>query len=236
MHMLIGVATSPTRIIAIGTVVFGLLKLLKQFVPGIDGKYAFAVNIAFTLLGVIVTTDPTQLFTMHTFNAMVDTVFVAAGIHGTAKRLWVDGPEQPSVTPPSGAAVSRLNAMTAAMAALLLTSVMFGCAHQVTAAPAPALPPNAVNQTDFEANRTLQAAHAFAEAATDSMRQNPDVITTNERAAFLALNRALNIADPLEQSYHNSGGRLNGDALAKAIAQVLAAFAAAQQSIAPSVQ
>lgn len=99
-----------------------------------------------------------------------------------------------------------------------------GCAHQVTAAPAP-LPPGALNAFDADSYRTLADGHA----AVQSLQQQAAAGTLTLNASQkTVLNKAItdvNTADHLYSLYHAEAG---GDttALSTAIQQVVADLAA----------
>jgi hypothetical protein len=122
-------------------------------------------------------------------------------------------------------------AILAIVASLCILPVMVGCAKQVNA-PLPAM---AVDQVDADVNSILQPAHAFAAALTKAVQStDPQVhieLTAAQKSVLVALNKALNIADPLEQAYHAQPTSTAATQLQTAAAQVSSAFTAAQAAI-----
>jgi hypothetical protein len=122
-------------------------------------------------------------------------------------------------------------AILALVASLCILPVMAGCAKQVNA-PLPAL---AVDQIDATVNSILQPAHAFAASLTKAVQStDPQVhieLTASQKAILVALNQALNFADPLEQAYHKFPTSTSAAQLQTAAGQVSTAFSAAQAAI-----
>lgn len=112
-----------------------------------------------------------------------------------------------------------------AIASILSFGMLTGCIHQPVSAP---LPAGAINATDASLNEVLQAGHAAAvQYGTDVA--NGFVPSPALKTAMAALISALNIADPLYQSYHNllqtQPGAGEPAALASAVVQVSQALA-----------
>ena len=105
-----------------------------------------------------------------------------------------------------------------------------GCKKQTTPLPA-----NAVDRVDATANSILQPAHAFAariSAAVQSTDPNVHIALTPVQLQVLNdLNKALNIADPLEQAYHNNPTSVTASQLQAATAAVTQKLSAAQAQI-----
>jgi hypothetical protein len=122
-------------------------------------------------------------------------------------------------------------AILAVVASLCILPVMVGCAKQVNA-PLPAM---AVDQVDADANTILQPAHAFAARLTAAvLSTDPQVhieLTASQKSVLMALNKALNIADPLEQAYHAQPTSTAASQLQAATTKVSTAFTAAQAAI-----
>lgn len=118
-------------------------------------------------------------------------------------------------------------AILTAVACLCLVT---GC--KTVNAPLPAL---AVDQIDAEANTILQPAHAFAARLSAAVQStDPQVhieLTSSQKSILVALNKALNIADPLEQAYHNQPTSNAASQLQAATAKVQTAFSVAQTAI-----
>jgi hypothetical protein len=93
----------------------------------------------------------------------------------------------------------------------------------------------AVDQIDADANSILQPAHAFAAALTKAvLSTDPQVhieLTPTQKSVLVALNKALNFADPLEQAYHALPTSNTASQLQAAAAKVYTAFSAAQAAI-----
>lgn len=117
------------------------------------------------------------------------------------------------------------------LAPLLLAVALTGCAKQVNA-PLPAL---AVDQIDATVNSILQPAHAFAaDLSAAVLSTDPQVhieLTAAQKNILIQLNKALNVADPLEQAYHALPTSITATQLQNAAAQVSTAFSAAQVAI-----
>lgn len=97
------------------------------------------------------------------------------------------------------------------------------------------LPPMAVDQIDATTNSILQPAHAFAAAISAAVQStDPQVhisLTQTQLNLLIGLNKALNIADPLEQAYHAKPNLTSAAQLQSATATVSNAFSAAQTAI-----
>jgi hypothetical protein len=118
-------------------------------------------------------------------------------------------------------------AILVAVASLCL---MTGC--KTVQAPLPAM---AVDQVDADANSILQPAHAFAARLTAAVQStDPQVrieLTASQKSILIALNQALNVADPLEQAYHAQPTSNAASQLQAAAANVYTKFSAAQSAI-----
>ncbi len=66
------------------------------------------------------------------------------------------------------------------------------------------LPANAINSVDAGINENLQAAHAFIVQYESDVASGKHAPTANEKAAVNKVIAALNVADPLYQSYHTA--------------------------------
>jgi len=121
------------------------------------------------------------------------------------------------------------------MKRILLCSVLFlaGCVHSGQIATP--LPAGAINQLDATTNSLLQTAHAFAariSSAVQSTDSNIHIeLSATQKGLLNALNRSLNIADPLEQAYHASGTPSSASALQAAANDVQSKLTAAQNGI-----
>ncbi len=113
---------------------------------------------------------------------------------------------------------------------LSVTAVVSGC--RAVNAPLPAGAPNAVDAT---ANETLQSAHAFAADITAAIQStDPNVHITLTPAQITAvnnLNKALNIADALLISYHQSQSPTVATQLNAAVGNVQTSLASAQSLV-----
>lgn len=118
-------------------------------------------------------------------------------------------------------------AILVVVAALCL---MTGC--KTVQAPLPAM---AADQVDADANTILQPAHAFASRLSAAvLSTDPQVhieLTPAQKTVLLTLNKALNVADPLEQAYHTQPTSNAASQLQAATAKVYTAFTAAQTAI-----
>jgi len=115
--------------------------------------------------------------------------------------------------------------------ATLGLALLGGCAKHVNAP----LPAGAVDSIDASTNSILQAAHAFAARITAAVQStDPNVhidLTASQKSVLVNLNKALNIADGLEKSYHQNATSVTANALNAAVANVTAALTAAQSII-----
>jgi hypothetical protein len=106
---------------------------------------------------------------------------------------------------------------------LLVVPLVVGCAVKANAP----LPQNAVNATDAEINAILQAAHA-AVVQYDNDVAAGFVPSAALKTAVSQLTNALNIAQPLEQTFHttlqSNPGAAEPPALSTAVSQVSAAM------------
>ena len=74
-----------------------------------------------------------------------------------------------------------------------------GCGAVKTSTPPASLAPDALNQFDSDAYKSLATAHAFAQSAAG----NGPTLTPTEKAALNQFIQYLNLADTLYVSYHS---------------------------------
>jgi hypothetical protein len=77
----------PTVVVAIAVVLAPALQLLKKYVPQVTGWKAVAANFAIAIVAVFSVTPAGQFWTVDAWMRVVELSGLAAGIHGTAKRL-----------------------------------------------------------------------------------------------------------------------------------------------------
>lgn len=76
------------KIAAVAAIVYPLLQVLKKFFPVLSGWKSLVMNIAFSIVGLLITTPPDQYFTTTTLVALITAIGTSAGIHGTAQNLF----------------------------------------------------------------------------------------------------------------------------------------------------
>lgn len=115
-------------------------------------------------------------------------------------------------------------------AAIYAMVLLSGC-KQVNAP----LPGGAMDQVDATANSILQPAHAFASRMSSAvLSTDPQVhieLTAAQKTLLVNLNKALNIADPLEQAYHQLPTSTGAVQLQSATSNVSTSLTAAQSAI-----
>jgi hypothetical protein len=77
---------TQVKLLAIGGSVYALLQVVKQVFP-VAGLGAVLVNIALSILGVVVVVRPEELFSLNTLTAVGIAAITAAGAHGTIKSF-----------------------------------------------------------------------------------------------------------------------------------------------------
>jgi len=90
-------ATTGAKILGIATAVYAVLQVIKKIFPSVTGVWAFALNIALSVLGYLVTVPVTTLFSLDTLIGLLTVIAAAAGIHGTIKSATT-----PATPPPPG--------------------------------------------------------------------------------------------------------------------------------------
>ncbi|MBZ5522257.1 MAG: hypothetical protein LAP21_08445 [Acidobacteriia bacterium] len=73
-------------VLCVAAAVYALLQGVKKFVP-VTGFLAVAVNVAFSIFGVITLVQPEQLWSMQTAVAILQAVLISAGVHGTVRSF-----------------------------------------------------------------------------------------------------------------------------------------------------
>lgn len=81
-----GTFSAQTKILTIIGGVYALLQAVKKFVP-VKGYLAVALNVVFSVLGVVTVVQPQDLFSLNTLVAVLTAAAGAAGIHGTVSKL-----------------------------------------------------------------------------------------------------------------------------------------------------
>lgn len=89
--VLVTVALPPAgKVLAVAAVVYVLMQSLKK-VPQVSdrlkGWWAVALNVGLTVLGIVVATPASQLYTPQTLQAVAAAVLASAGIHGTVSKV-----------------------------------------------------------------------------------------------------------------------------------------------------
>lgn len=220
-------AVLPVKLVAIAGTVYVLVQALKQIFPSLGGWQSIALNVALSVTGVLAVAKPGDLESSTFWASLMITVASAAGIHGTVKSV-------------AERSLPQMDTSKAKMLALLfvfgLVLGLSGCGKTVTAttpAVAPPLPAGAVDAADAKANMALQPAHAFAASISADILSGKLATTPNQKLAMESLNRALNVADKAEITYHATGGG-NQAALNAAVAAVLQAWASTQGALTPA--
>lgn len=125
---------------------------------------------------------------------------------------------------------SKLGALALIFSITTAVGFLGGC--NKTPAPLPAL---AADATDAHANEVLQPAHAFAARITAAVQStDPQVhieLTAQQKSILVNLNKALNVADGLEQAYHANATPAAATQLNAATAKVQTALSSAQTII-----
>ena len=91
--------TVDFKLIAIAGVVYALVATLKLIFPVISGWKSMALNIVFSVTGVLAVAKPGDLMSVPFWSALMLTVAAAAGIHGTATAIKAATPPKPSPPP-----------------------------------------------------------------------------------------------------------------------------------------
>jgi hypothetical protein len=84
----------------------------------------------------------------------------------------------------------------------VLIGLMLIAGCNIHSATPPPLPTNAVNQTDASINEVLQSAHAAYVQVYNDVQAGKWKPTAGQKTVLDNLATALNVADPLYQSYH----------------------------------
>lgn len=219
----------PVKVVAIAGSVYILVQTLKTIFPALAGWYAIALNIAISATALISTSQPGDLKTTQFWAAMMLAVASAAGIHGTVRS---------AIAGLAPAPATQAQAAKLLVIAILLGGLgLAGCAGALqggttpgATTTAPPLPAGAVDQADATAYQTLKPAHDFAESISADVVNGKLHPSATQSQAIIALNKALNVADHAEQTYHNAGGGSTA-AMSAAITGVLNAWASTQSAL-----
>jgi hypothetical protein len=89
---------TQVKLLAIGGSVYAILQVVKQVFP-LAGIGAILLNVALSVLGVVVVVRPEDLFSLPTLTSVAIAAITAAGTHGTIKSLFSgpDGTNNPAV-------------------------------------------------------------------------------------------------------------------------------------------
>lgn len=82
---------TQVKLLAIGGSVYAILQVVKQVFP-LAGIGAILLNVALSVLGVVVVVRPEDLFSLTTLTSVAIAAITAAGAHGTIKSLF-SGPD-----------------------------------------------------------------------------------------------------------------------------------------------
>lgn len=236
-------AALPVKLVALSGVVYVLVAGIKKIFPALGGWQAVAINVALSVAGVLMVAKPGDLADPTFWASLMMTAAAAAGIHGTVRSATKDEPAkntdvtgtvqvQDDVKASFSNEAAVKNILSLMLVGVLMGS-MLGCKPAAAGTPgtAPALPAGAVDQTDATAYQTLKPAHDFAASVSADVQSGKVTLTDSQKLALESLNRALNVADTAEQTYHNAGGG-NAAALNTAISATLQAWASAQAALA----
>ena len=89
-----------SKVLAIMASVFAILQAAKKAFPALSGWYAVAINVAISVIGMLVVIPPDKLFSLETLTTAALALIAAlgaAGIHGTYTN--VINPAEPVVVP-----------------------------------------------------------------------------------------------------------------------------------------
>lgn len=89
-----------SKVLAIMASVFAILQAAKKAFPALSGWYAVAINVAISVIGMLVVIPPDKLFSLETLTTAALALIAAlgaAGIHGTYTN--VINPPEPVVIP-----------------------------------------------------------------------------------------------------------------------------------------
>jgi hypothetical protein len=94
MHLVIAMllafalsTATSAKILGIAGAVYAVLQVAKKIFPSLSGWWALGLNFALSVLGVLVTVTPDNLFSVDTLMAVLTAIAASAGIHGTVKNL-----------------------------------------------------------------------------------------------------------------------------------------------------
>lgn len=76
-----------TKVLGASVVIYAALQAIKKVWPQVGGWWAIALNVALSILAVLVVTPVDQLWTTGTLIAIITAGAAAAGIHGTVRSL-----------------------------------------------------------------------------------------------------------------------------------------------------
>lgn len=103
MHLVIAVllvfvlsTATSAKILGIAGAVYAVLQVAKKIFPALSGWWALGLNFALSVLAVLVTVTPDNLFSMDTLVAVLTAIAASAGIHGTVKNLSAQASSAPS--------------------------------------------------------------------------------------------------------------------------------------------
>jgi hypothetical protein len=222
-------AALPVKLVAIAGIVYVVLQAIKAKYPAIGGTWAIVLNGLLTFAGLLSVAHPGDISTAAFWSNLLLTIAGSAGLHGTVRSL-TQGSQDPAPAQTSNVGMKAAGLVLAFAVGFAVT----GCALKATAtttATAPTLPAGAVDQTDANAFKVLRPAHDFAASISADIQSGKLTVTATQKTAVTSMNKALNIADAAEQSYHKAGGGSTA-ALTAALNAVLSAWSTAQTSLA----
>jgi hypothetical protein len=221
----------PVRLVLISGVVYVLVQAVKTIYPGLVGWKAMVLNGALSLTGVLSVAKPGDLASAPFWASLLMTVAAAAGIHGTVRSLATGASADPAAPTPNPPVLVKAILLGVALSGV---GLLAGCGSAKVSTPptAPTLTQGAIDSTDANAYRTLRPAHDFAASITSDVQAGKLHLAPTGITALESLNKALNIADHAEQTYHTSGGS-NAAALSTAVTAVLQAWTSTQAALTP---
>jgi hypothetical protein len=248
-------ATLPVKIIAIAGFAYILIAALKKAMPSINGWYALALNVAFSLAGTVMVAKPGDFSDPTFWATLIAIIASASGIQGTVKASMVPKAATDSATgnnPASGQGNASNTASmkggapgsgnigssgTLGLVVLFLCFALTGCKIGA-ATPPPPPAAGAADAVDSHANQVLQTIHAFLAKVSADVLSGAITLTQAQRNILDTANKATNAADIAEQAYHAAGGLAGGGnqaVLNSTLTSAQSAFNTAQASIASGI-
>lgn len=83
-------ATSAGKVLGLAGSVYAILQVVKVKFPSVTGYWAIGLNVALSVIGVLVLLPPEHLWSLNSFTTLMIagiTAASAAGIHGTVPTL-----------------------------------------------------------------------------------------------------------------------------------------------------